>query len=94
MALLLTGVQKAAGCIVGQDYPHPIVEHSSIVKINMARMKAAYDRKKYGKRAEETEHALPPALRQVGCASGAANVVKSESVSKDAEKVAKKARRK
>ncbi|XP_077418970.1 cryptochrome circadian regulator 5 [Vanacampus margaritifer] len=35
-------VQKAAGCIVGKDYPRPIVEHEVISKKNMQRMKLAY----------------------------------------------------
>jgi cryptochrome len=37
------GVQKAANCIIGKDYPSPIVEHKTIVKANMGRMKQAYD---------------------------------------------------
>jgi len=36
-------VQKAAGCIIGTDYPRPIVKHEVVVKENMAKMKAAYD---------------------------------------------------
>ena len=36
-------VQKAAGVIIGKDYPEPIVEHKSISKSNMGRMKEAYD---------------------------------------------------
>jgi len=36
-------VQKAAGCIIGTDYPRPIVKHDVVVKENMAKMKAAYD---------------------------------------------------
>ena len=36
-------VQKSCGCVVGKDYPAPIVEHSIVVKENMNRMKAAYD---------------------------------------------------
>ena len=35
--------QVSAGCVIGKDYPLPIVEHSSISKINMGRMKEAYD---------------------------------------------------
>jgi cryptochrome len=37
-------VQKQAGCIIGVDYPNPIVVHESISKINMEKMKAAYAR--------------------------------------------------
>lgn len=35
-------VQREAGCIIGQDYPAPIVDHAVVSKQNMARMKAAY----------------------------------------------------
>ena len=35
-------VQKAAGCIVGTDYPKRIVEHSQVPKQNLGRMKRAY----------------------------------------------------
>ncbi|KAM4602656.1 cryptochrome circadian regulator 5 [Polymixia lowei] len=35
-------VQQAAGCIVGKDYPYPIVEHEVVSKKNIQRMKAAY----------------------------------------------------
>jgi len=41
-------VQKQAGCIIGKDYPQPIVDHSVISKVNINRMKAAYGRKLYG----------------------------------------------
>ncbi|XP_061820395.1 cryptochrome circadian regulator 5 [Nerophis lumbriciformis] len=35
-------VQQAAGCIVGKDYPRPIVEHEVNSKKNIQRMKLAY----------------------------------------------------
>ncbi|MED6257224.1 hypothetical protein ATANTOWER_015387, partial [Ataeniobius toweri] len=35
-------VQHAAGCIVGKDYPHPIVQHEQVSKKNIQRMKEAY----------------------------------------------------
>ncbi|XP_027871895.1 cryptochrome circadian regulator 5 [Xiphophorus couchianus] len=35
-------VQQAAGCIVGKDYPNPIVQHEQISKKNIQRMKEAY----------------------------------------------------
>ncbi|XP_028838110.1 cryptochrome-2-like isoform X2 [Denticeps clupeoides] len=35
-------VQERAGCIVGKDYPRPIVEHEAVSKKNILRMKAAY----------------------------------------------------
>ena len=36
-------VQEEAGCIVGQDYPLPIVDHQVVHKVNIQRIKAAYD---------------------------------------------------
>jgi len=39
-------VQKAAGCVVGQDYPKPIVDHDVVHKKNITRMKEAYARRK------------------------------------------------
>ena len=35
-------VQRAAGCVVGVDYPAPIVDHDVASKANIARMTAAY----------------------------------------------------
>ncbi|KAL0183015.1 hypothetical protein M9458_022390, partial [Cirrhinus mrigala] len=35
-------IQERAGCIVGKDYPRPIVEHEVVHKKNIQRMKAAY----------------------------------------------------
>ncbi|XP_029353429.1 cryptochrome circadian regulator 5 [Echeneis naucrates] len=35
-------IQQAAGCIVGKDYPHPVVQHEVISKKNIQRMKSAY----------------------------------------------------
>ena len=39
-------VQKSAGCIVGKDYPNPIVDHKIVSKRNMGWMAAAYRRRK------------------------------------------------
>jgi cryptochrome len=38
-----TDVQKKASCIIGTDYPLPIVDHAVIHKENMQKMKRAYD---------------------------------------------------
>merc|ERR1712227_739711 len=43
-------VQKAAGCIIGTDYPRPIVDHDVVSKENMAKMKAAYAAGKSGEK--------------------------------------------
>ncbi|XP_072015096.1 cryptochrome-1-like [Amphiura filiformis] len=34
-------VQEKAGCIIGQDYPRPIVDHAQVSKRNIGRMKEA-----------------------------------------------------
>lgn len=39
-------VQKAAGCIIGEDYPRPIVKHEVVSKENIGRHKKAYDKGK------------------------------------------------
>ena len=36
-------VQRKCGVVVGENYPHPIVDHKEISKSNMGRMKDAYD---------------------------------------------------
>lgn len=53
-------VQEEANCIIGKDYPAPIVDHAVVSKQCVARMKEAYD-------AEKSKHA-PPSKRK---ASGA-----------------------
>jgi len=35
-------LQQACGCIIGRDYPLPIVDHDIVSKENMGRMKEAY----------------------------------------------------
>merc|ERR1712083_693738 len=61
-------VQKAAGCIIGTDYPRPIVKHEIVVKENMAMMKAAYDAGKAGKtspvKRKKSEASEPKAKKQ------------------------------
>ena len=34
-------VQRAAGCVIGKDYPKPIVDHQQAKETNIARMKRA-----------------------------------------------------
>ena len=41
--------QRAAGCLIGTDYPKPIVAHETIVKTNMDRMNKAYAKDKEAK---------------------------------------------
>lgn len=39
-------VQIKSGCIIGQDYPAPIVDHNVVSKENIKRLKEAYDKNK------------------------------------------------
>merc|ERR1712127_300263 len=39
-------VQTQAKCVVGVDYPKPIVDHAVISKVNIGRMKLAFERSK------------------------------------------------
>ncbi|KAJ9055125.1 (6-4)DNA photolyase [Entomophthora muscae] len=41
-------VQRRAKCIIGKDYPRPIVDHAETRKINLALMKEAYQGADYG----------------------------------------------
>jgi cryptochrome len=41
-------VQEDAKCIIGKDYPAPIVDHAVVSKRCIARMKGAYDAEKAG----------------------------------------------
>lgn len=41
-------VQEKFGCIIGKDYPKPIVDHQKASKENIGKMKAAYDKSKTG----------------------------------------------
>ena len=40
------GIQIACGCIIGKDYPKPMVEHQFVCQENKSRMKKAYDTSK------------------------------------------------
>ena len=53
-------VQKAAGCIIGTDYPRPIVDHDVVHKVNMGKMKAAYASSK-----PDTDKKQSPAKRKL-----------------------------
>lgn len=41
-------VQEKAGCIIGRDYPEPIVDHAQASQDNKAKMKEAYEAHKQG----------------------------------------------
>lgn len=41
-------VQQDAACIIGKDYPFPVVDHDVVRKENVQKMKEQYARKEYG----------------------------------------------
>jgi len=51
-------VQQQCGVVIGEDYPAPIVEHKTISKSNMGRMKEAYAAQKAAEAAKAA--AAPP----------------------------------
>mmetsp|Transcript_22320 Transcript_22320/g.24905 ORF Transcript_22320/g.24905 Transcript_22320/m.24905 type:complete len:122 (+) Transcript_22320:39-404(+) len=58
------GVQQRAKCIIGKDYPEPIVDHSVASKENKEKMKAAFASAKSSssKRKKSTDE--PPRKRR------------------------------
>jgi len=48
-------VQKAAGCVIGKDYPRPMVDHAVVSKENMARMKAACEGSKAAAKTKKVD---------------------------------------
>nr|AGV28718.1 6-4 photolyase [Eurydice pulchra] len=48
--------QKAAGCIIGQDYPRPIVDHDIARKKNLQKMSNAYKADKEKRGADDTSN--------------------------------------
>jgi cryptochrome len=46
-------VQKKAKCIIGKDYPKPIIDHASARKKNLDNFKKAIDARKLSKSASE-----------------------------------------
>ncbi|EGD83498.1 DNA photolyase [Salpingoeca rosetta] len=48
------GVQRSCGCIIGKDYPEPIVDHAEVSAANKARIRACYDALKQAEKAKKT----------------------------------------
>lgn len=55
-------VQRTAGCVIGKDYPRPIVDHKVAVNTNLARMKKARANH-YGGGADEGDYSRTPVTR-------------------------------
>jgi cryptochrome len=56
-------VQQEAGCIIGRDYPAPIVDHDIVSKENMSRMKEAYANQPGGGAADDDDDDEPATAR-------------------------------
>lgn len=57
-------VQKKAGCIIGQDYPFPILDEKAEKQHCLDRCKAAYDQKFYGNSKEVLNGSAEGILRK------------------------------
>jgi len=58
-------IQLDASCIIGIDYPLPIVNHAVVSKINLERMKLAYQQlTNYQPRLENGKLILMPSIRR------------------------------
>ncbi len=72
-------VQRAAGCVIGRDYPAPIVDHAAVSKENIARFKAFHAGRKgadgdaaaAADEGDDDEGAARPARRGAAAAGGA-----------------------
>uniref|UniRef100_A0A7S0CGF6 Cryptochrome/DNA photolyase FAD-binding domain-containing protein n=1 Tax=Proboscia inermis TaxID=420281 RepID=A0A7S0CGF6_9STRA len=53
-------VQRTCGVMIGKDYPAPVVDHKSVSKANMGRMKEAYDAAKAGDSVVARKTAVAP----------------------------------
>ena len=58
--------------MIGQDYPYPIVDHTTISKVNIGRMKAAYEANAAGGAAAATAAAGAAAGVSAAAAVGGA----------------------
>ena len=52
--------QKKYGCIIGKDYPRQIVDHDTVMKENLVKMKAAYAKKNLDTSHSEKRKAESP----------------------------------
>ncbi|XP_064599756.1 cryptochrome-1-like [Liolophura sinensis] len=61
-------VQKAAKCVIGQDYPMPMVSHGEVSRRNMERMKQAYQTlaMRATERASLIKQVMSPEMMQNG----------------------------
>ncbi|KAJ3401441.1 hypothetical protein HDU80_006005 [Chytriomyces hyalinus] len=64
-------VQKQAGCIIGTDYPYPILDEKNSKDENMARMKACYEAKFYGNSKEVLDGTANALIQQLHGLKGA-----------------------
>jgi len=55
-----TAILERAGVVLGDNYPEPIVEHATVSKANMGRMKEAYDAHKLKQEAMKKQRSSSP----------------------------------
>ena len=77
-------VQEKAGCIIGKDYPRPIVDHSIVSKNNMAKMKAVFES---SKTAEKEDDSYEPPKKKAKDSKGEEDRSKSDSKTKRKSKL-------
>lgn len=86
-------VQQSAGCIIGKDYPRPIVEHETVSKENMNRMKDAYaNQDHYRALLEKQQHipkpmTAPPTVSSTDHGHKSSTLVENSSENEDEEEV-------
>eukprot|EP00123_Amoebidium_parasiticum_P009426 comp19463_c0_seq1/m.22646 comp19463_c0_seq1/g.22646 ORF comp19463_c0_seq1/g.22646 comp19463_c0_seq1/m.22646 type:complete len:545 (-) comp19463_c0_seq1:68-1702(-) len=78
-------VQRKAGCIIGQDYPHPIVEHETMRSRNVQRMALVYK----GAKAEDVRAINTGNMRAVKTEDGGSGSEEEEKKPKAKARVKK-----
>lgn len=75
-------VQAEAKCVIGKDYPRPMVaDHTATSKVNMDRLGKAYAANKAGGGADDDDDAPPPAAKKSKAGSAKAGASSSSSSS-------------
>ncbi|CAF0961683.1 unnamed protein product [Brachionus calyciflorus] len=85
-------IQKRHNCIIGKDYPRPIVDHNIISKINISRMKKAYEETKATAAADDGEEEDGKKTKPTTSKS-VKTVAKSEKTSPDSRPPSKRAKK-
>lgn len=78
-------MQEQAGCIIGKDYPRPIVDHDVASKENIGKMKIAYE-----KQAAEKASSAPSSSSNKGKKKSSVEIEDDEEESQNEEDKKKK----